>query len=72
VAQAEAAGIRLMGGILDIGIWYRECANGETYEFRLTINGKRVSESVWLSVHAGQTVEEVAAVALVNLLPNPQ
>ena len=55
-----------MSGVWPVDIAYTECANG-VYEFWLTIDGHRVSKSIWRDVGLGDPREH-AAMALKQIL----
>lgn len=43
-------------------------ANSDTHEFWLTMDGERVSRSIWRAVPPGETIHAHAAMALKQLL----
>lgn len=56
-----------MQGTIGIGYW--RCANGETWEFCLTIDGHRVGRSIYQLVGAGrQPTSDDLTIALNNLM----
>lgn len=58
-------------GSFPVAVDYRRCANGATYEFWLTLGGRRVSDlGILRSVRIGDSLDAHAAAVLLDLLEN--
>lgn len=54
----------MSGGGLSVAVYYNLCANGETYEFWLTLGGRRIGTlGIFRSVGANASAADIRAAA---------